>query len=224
MTNNCQNLEFCRISFVKRDFLSDFQTQWITAQHNYEEYWGYEGPNLGQNSQNWQEVAKILRRWFGKVAIIEWLLRWEDSKFNGTRGICYCVCWWTLSFTVSKKAVKRWEYGWAATYTTYKCKQSKPLLWVVKRRILPLREDQQLKIITRCQPVSTAFSMIKTQRVICQEKWPLNRSIQSHSQSIGQLKASTSTTDNNQLLILKSWPTTLKGVFATFSTFNCFML
>ena len=107
--------------------------------------------------QNWQEVAKILRRWFGKVAIIEWLLRWEDSKFNGTRGICYCVCWWTLSFTVSKKAVKRWEYGWAATYTTYKCKQSKPLLWVVKRRILPLREDQQLKIITRCQPVSTAF-------------------------------------------------------------------
>ena len=40
---------------------------------------------------------------------------------------------WTLSFTVSKKAVKRWEYGWAATYTTYKCKQSKPRLLLIKR-------------------------------------------------------------------------------------------
>ena len=71
--------------------------EWFSNTVNYStaQLWrvlGIWGPNLGQNSQNWQEVAKILRRWFGKVAIIEWLLRWEDSKFNGTRGICYCVC------------------------------------------------------------------------------------------------------------------------------------
>ena len=144
-------------------------------------------------------------RWFGKVAIIEWL-RWEDSKFNGTRGICYCMCWWTLSFTVSKKAVKRWEYGWAATYTTYKCKQSKPLLWVVKEEFFPWEKINSSKSLRGVNSCVNFYDRHWQRRVICQEKWCVaSQSINSITLSINwsALKASTSTTDNNQLLILK---------------------
>ena len=171
----------------------------------------------------WKNSAS---RWFGKVAIIEWLLRWEDSKFNGTRGICYCMCWWTLSFTVSKKAVKRWEYGWAATYTTYKCKQSKPLLWVVKEEFFPwekINSSKSLRGVNSCVNFYDRHIDKEGLFVRRNDVWPLNRSIQSHSQSIGQLWK----LQPQQPTIINywswNWPTRklfLKlDVFATLSTF-----